>query len=72
VAAVARGGVFEGPAPREVLDARWMIAQFGVFAPSVAALLIGALAGRRRECVVALLAVFVPVTALGFLLARGQ
>ena len=64
------GGVFEGATPREILDARWMLAQLGVFAPSVAALLIGALAGRRRECFVALLAVFVPVTVVGFLVAR--
>lgn len=64
------GGVFEGPAPREVLDARWMIAQLGVFVPSVTALLIAAVVGRRRDCALALLTVFVPVTALGFLVAR--
>jgi hypothetical protein len=64
------GGVFEGPAPREILDARWMVAQLGVFVPSITALLIGAFAARRRECLVALVAVFVPVTVVGFLIAR--
>jgi len=64
------GGVFEGPAPREILDARWVVAQLGVFAPSVTALLIGTFAARRRECLVALVAVFVPVTVVGFLVAR--
>jgi membrane protease YdiL (CAAX protease family) len=66
-------GVLEGPSPRSTLDGRWLVAQIGVFAPALSALLVSAFAGPRfrRSSVLVTLAVFVPATAVGAFVARA-
>jgi membrane protease YdiL (CAAX protease family) len=66
-------GVLDGPSPRSTLDGRWLVAQIGVFAPALSALLVSAFAGPRfrRSSVLVTLAVFVPATAVGAFVARA-
>jgi membrane protease YdiL (CAAX protease family) len=66
-------GVLAGPSPRSTLDGRWLVAQIGVFAPALSALLVSAFAGPRfrRSSVLVTLAVFVPATAVGAFVARA-
>jgi uncharacterized protein len=65
-------GVLDRPTPRQTYDSRWLVAQLGVFAPALAALVVSAVSGRRllRSSILVLLAVFVPATLLGIWVAR--
>jgi membrane protease YdiL (CAAX protease family) len=60
-------GALSRPAPRQVYDWHWLVAQLGVFVPALAALAVSVPAGPRfrRSSLLTLLAVFVPVTVLG-------
>jgi membrane protease YdiL (CAAX protease family) len=60
-------GVLSRPAPRQVYDWHWLVAQLGVFVPALSALAVSLPAGPRfrRSSLLTLLAVFVPVTVLG-------
>ena len=67
-------GVLRRPAARPIYDTRWLVAQIGVFAPALAALVVRAFEGprNRRSTVLILTAVYVPAAALGlFIAGRG-
>lgn len=63
---LARGGA--GP-----LDSRWLVAQVGVFGPSLAALIVsGASRPELRRNSVQIILLFLPVFAVGLLIAAAQ
>lgn len=66
-------GVFNKPSPTETRDFSWLIAQFGVFMPSVMALLILSFADSRIRGIswTILLLIFLPVSLLGVWIASA-
>jgi len=64
-------GVLRRPTARPIYDTRWLVAQVGVFAPALAALVVRAFEGprERRSTVLILTAVYVPAAALGLFVA---
>lgn len=66
-------GVFNQPAPTETRDYAWLIAQFGVFMPSVVALLISSFTDPRQRGIswTILLLIFLPVCLLGVWIASA-
>lgn len=66
-------GVLSRPASIATRDFPWLIAQFGVFAPSLVALLISSLSESRRRGIslIVALAIFLPVSLLGVWIASS-
>jgi membrane protease YdiL (CAAX protease family) len=64
-------GIFNKPTPTETRDYSWLIAQFGVFMPSVMALLISSFTDPRQRGIswTILLLIFLPVSLLGVWIA---
>jgi membrane protease YdiL (CAAX protease family) len=64
-------GVLKRPIPRAIFDTRWLVAQIGVFAPALAALLVMVFEGprERRNSALILTAVYGPAAALGLFIA---
>lgn len=66
-------GIFNKPAPTETRDYAWLIAQFGVFMPSVMALMISSFTDSRQRGIswTILLLIFLPVSLLGVWIASA-
>lgn len=66
-------GVFNKPSPTETRDFSWLIAQFGVFMPSVMALLLSSFTDPRQRGIswTILLIIFLPVSLLGVWIASA-
>lgn len=66
-------GVLNRPTPTETRDYSWLIAQFGVFMPSVMALLISSFTYSRQRGIswTILLLIFLPVSLLGVWIASA-
>ncbi|OGF61387.1 MAG: hypothetical protein A2Y62_05815 [Candidatus Fischerbacteria bacterium RBG_13_37_8] len=66
-------GIFSRPAPAEIRDFPWFIAQLGVFMPSILALLFFSLSGnqKRKVSLAAIFLIFIPVVLLGAWIAAA-
>jgi len=64
-------GVLRRPIPQAIYDTRWLVAQIGVFAPALAALVVRTFEGprERRNSALILTAVYGPAAALGLFIA---